>query len=68
MSQRERSYQCRVCQWQGLLEPVDPGDAAPCPQCGVYLYPMSWMQTWGLAILLIAGTAGLVLAAALIRW
>jgi hypothetical protein len=29
---------------------------------------MSWMQTWGLAILLIAGTAGLVLAAALIRW
>src|SRR5262245_12043416 len=48
---RERSYRCEVCRWQGQLEPLDAGDAAPCPNCGVYLYPLSWTQTWGVALL-----------------
>lgn len=54
-----RSYCCAVCRWQGQLEPLDAGDAAPCPQCGVYLYPLSWAQTWGvaLAIILVTGIA-----------
>jgi DNA-directed RNA polymerase subunit RPC12/RpoP len=60
---RERSYRCAVCRWQGSAEPVDAGDAAPCPQCGVYLYPLSWAQTWGVALLLVAGTLGVVFAA-----
>ena len=45
----ERSYRCSVCGWQGQLEPLGAGDASPCPQCGVYLYPNSWGQTWGVA-------------------
>lgn len=50
----DRSYRCEVCGWQGTLEPMDAGDSAPCPQCGVYLYPLSWAQTWGVALGLIA--------------
>lgn len=53
MPSHERSYECHVCQWKGRMEPLDAGDAAPCPNCGVYLYPLSWMQTWGLALGLI---------------
>jgi len=60
----ERTYRCSVCRWQGMLEPIDVGDAASCPQCGVYLYPMSWMQTWGLALGLIAMTVAAIFAAA----
>ena len=60
------SYRCSVCRWQGQLEPIDAGDAAPCPNCGVFLYPLSWMQTWGMAILLIAASLGVVAAAAVL--
>jgi DNA-directed RNA polymerase subunit RPC12/RpoP len=64
MRSREMSYRCAVCRWQGQLEPVDAGDAAPCPHCGVYLYPLSWVSTWGLALLIMAGTAAALVAVA----
>jgi uncharacterized paraquat-inducible protein A len=65
---KKKSYRCEVCRWQGMLDPIDAGDAAPCPQCGVYLYPQSWGQTWGVAILMIAVCVGIVaVAAALLR-
>ncbi len=63
MRAHERSYRCAVCRWQGQLEPIDAGDAAPCPNCGVYLYPLSWAQTWGVALLLIGASLGVVAAA-----
>ena len=56
----EKSYRCEICRWQGRMEPLDAGDAAPCPHCGVYLYPLSWWQTWGVALALIFGTVALV--------
>ena len=62
MSQ-ERSYRCEVCRWQGRLEPIDAGDAAPCPNCGVFLYPLSWGQTWGVALALVGVTLGLIAVA-----
>jgi DNA topoisomerase-3 len=47
-----------------------PGDYAtlttPCPNCGVFLYPLSWAQTWGLALLMIALTLGGIAAAVLL--
>ena len=64
MRPRELSYQCSVRRWRGMLEPLDSGDAAPCPQCGVYLYPMSWAQTWGIALALIGLTLAAVVGAA----
>lgn len=62
----ERSYRCEVCRWQGRAEPVDAGDAAPCPNCGVYLYPLSWAQTWGVALLVIGASLGFVATAVLL--
>jgi len=63
MREHEKSYRCSVCRWQGQLEPVDAGDAAPCPQCGVYLYPLSWLQTWGVVLAIISATVAAVIAA-----
>lgn len=62
MRSREKSYHCSVCRWTGLLEPTDAGDAAACPQCGVFLYPQSWAQTWGLALGMIATAVAFVFA------
>jgi uncharacterized paraquat-inducible protein A len=64
MRPRERSYRCTVCGWQGRAEPLDAGEAAPCPQCGVYLYPLSWVQTWGLALVIMLATAGVLVVVA----
>lgn len=66
MRSPERSYQCAVCRWQGRQEPTDAGDAAPCPQCGVLLYPLSWARTWGAALALVGGTVAFVFVAALV--
>lgn len=60
----EKSYRCEVCGWEGVAEPLDAGDAAPCPQCGVFLYPLSWKQTWGTAILWIGIALAVVAAVA----
>ena len=51
------SYRCEVCKWEGEEEPVDAGNMALCPRCGVHLYPLPWTQTWGLALLVFAGCA-----------
>jgi hypothetical protein len=69
MGSYRRSYRCTVCRWQGQLEPFDAGDAAPCPNCGVYLYPLSWVQTWGVALVMIGAALGVVAASLfLVKW
>lgn len=62
----DRSYRCEVCRWQGQAEPLDAGDAAPCPKCGVYLYPLSWAQTWGLTLAILGVTVAAIFAVALL--
>jgi len=57
---RTRAYCCPACGWQGCLEPLEPDDAAPCPGCGVFLAPLTWLQTWGFALLVMAACAGVV--------
>jgi hypothetical protein len=64
MRTKERAYRSEVCRWQGSAEPTDAGDATSCPQCGVFLYPLAWWQTWGIALVAIGGTIGVVLGAA----
>jgi hypothetical protein len=36
------------------------------PAVRVFLYPLSWMQTWGVALLAIGGAVGVVVAAAVL--
>ena len=35
-------------------------DEAYCPNCGTLLHPQSWMQTWGVVLLLVGGAVGLI--------
>jgi hypothetical protein len=60
MAAGERQYRCEVCKWQGTAVPIDAGDAAPCPGCGVFLYPLSWFQTWGVALLLVGAACAFI--------
>jgi len=61
------SYRCDVCRWQGQLEPLDADNAALCPQCGVYLYPLSWAKTWGVALMLIGVCVAAIVMFAVFR-
>lgn len=65
---RQRSYHCVVCDWQGMLEPEEPGDAAACPQCGLLLAPQTWGQTWGVVLILVLACVAVVAVAAFVRW
>ncbi len=58
---RDRSYACPVCGWQGLLEPTPPLGDAECPECGTLLAPRSWLDTWGLTLLVLGVAAAAVL-------
>jgi DNA-directed RNA polymerase subunit RPC12/RpoP len=63
MQYAERSYRCHVCGWQGRQAAAEGYGAAPCPGCGTYLDPLPWVQTWGVAVLLIGGSLAAVWAA-----
>lgn len=50
---RQLSYTCSICEWQGLEEPTEPGQGVQCPSCGSTIYPLSWGDTWGNALLIV---------------
>ncbi|MBI3823431.1 MAG: hypothetical protein HY289_12245, partial [Planctomycetes bacterium] len=54
---RQRSYECPMCGWQGMCEPSAP----TCPDCGDDLERRSWLDTWGLTLLVL----GIVVATVL---
>ena len=56
---RDKAYACPECGWQGMLEPTL--DDAQCPECGEVLTPRSWLDTWGLTLLILGIVAAAVL-------
>ena len=56
-----KSYECPLCGWQGMRHPSWPGINATCPECGESMTPRSWLDTWGLTLLIF----GVVVAAVL---
>lgn len=66
MRSPERSYLCNVCRWQGRAEPLDAGDASPCPNCGSFMYPQSWASGWGLVLLMIGLTVGTIVVVSML--
>jgi hypothetical protein len=44
-----------------MREPPAPGDDAICPECGSNMFRRSWIDTWGLTLLIL----GVVVAAVL---
>jgi hypothetical protein len=53
MRPRELSYCCSICGWQGRRAPSPPDNDTICPSCGALLYPLSWGETWGMALFFI---------------
>lgn len=60
---RDRAHECPRCGWQGMR---DPGNAE-CPECGDLLERRSWLDTWGLTLLILGIVAATVLFVAFFR-
>jgi hypothetical protein len=54
---RDKAHECPLCGWQGMAEPSDP----ICPECGEPMTRRTWLDTWGLTLLIL----GVVVAAVL---
>jgi uncharacterized protein (DUF983 family) len=54
----DRPFECPNCGWQGMYTSRDENI---CPECGADLTPRSWLDTWGLTLLIL----GFVVAAVL---
>lgn len=54
---RKKAYECPECGWQGMAEPTD----ATCPECGEPMTRRTWLDTWGLTIVILAVVAATVL-------
>ena len=57
---RQKAHECPLCGWQGMREPAWWG-YADCPECGEHLVRRTWMDTWGLTLLIL----GIVVATVL---
>lgn len=55
---RERPFECPLCGWQGMHV---PGEENICPECGADLARRSWLETWGVTILILSCVLATVL-------
>ena len=56
-----KPYACPECGWQGMLDPIPPHGDAECPECGTLLAPRTWMETWGLTLVILGIVVAVVL-------
>ena len=57
---RNKPYACPVCSWQGMRA-IAPDQDAICPECGSDLALRTWLDTWGLTLLILGVVVGVVL-------
>jgi hypothetical protein len=57
----EKPHECPVCGWQGMCEPTSPRKEALCPDCGNLMFPRSWLDTWGLTLIILGVVATVML-------
>lgn len=50
---RNKPYECPLCGWQGMLAPTPPLNDAECPECGEPMMRRTWLDTWGLTLLIL---------------
>ena len=65
---RAKAHECPECGWQGMAE---PGAEVLCPECGEPARRRSWLDTWGLTLLVLSVVAAIVLLVAFVgqqRW
>ena len=61
---RNKPFECPVCGWQGMQR---PSEVDICPECGSDLTRRTWLDTWGLAILILSVVVAAVLFVAYFR-
>ena len=68
---RAKAYECPACGWQGMSDPAPPSHETPCPECGEPMKRRSWLETWGLTLVILSVVAATVLFVAYVgqmRW
>lgn len=55
---RDKPFECPLCGWQGLQT---PREVDICPECGADLWRRTWLDTWGVTLVIL----GVVVAAVL---
>ncbi|MBI2807364.1 MAG: hypothetical protein HYX68_20475 [Planctomycetes bacterium] len=55
---RDKPHECPRCGWQGL-RPIT--DEVFCPECGCNLWRRTWLETWGLTLLILGVVVAVVL-------
>jgi hypothetical protein len=58
---RAKPYACPDCAWQGMMLPVPPFGDAQCPECGAWMAPRTWAETWGLTLIILGSVVVAVL-------
>lgn len=58
---RAKPYECPECGYQGMSE---PGPEVACPECGEPMRRRTWLDTWGLTLLVLGAVAAIVLLVA----
>ena len=61
MAWRDKPYECPQCGWQGMMSPSPPLNDATCPECGTLMTRRTWLDTWGLTLLIMAVVVAAVL-------
>jgi hypothetical protein len=61
---RDKPFECNSCGWQGMQR---PREVDICPECGADLIRRTWLETWGLALLILSAVLGVVLFVAYFR-
>lgn len=54
----KKTFECHVCGWQGMQQPRAENI---CPECGSDLTRRSWMDTWGVTILILGVVVAVVM-------
>lgn len=55
---REKPYECPLCGWQGMHTPSDEDF---CPECSANMARRTWLDTWGVTLLVLSFVLATVL-------
>ena len=58
MAWRDKPFECFRCGWQGMKT---PSDEDICPECGANLVRRTWLDTWGVTLLILGVVVAMVL-------
>lgn len=58
MGWRDKPYECPMCGWQGMRAAANE---VACPECGTPMLQRTWIDTWGVTLLILGSVVAVVL-------